>query len=356
LLLGIIWAHDAKAVGFLGKRYSVYGTYTDEEKVAAENAVHNLIMSNAYNVRPNTVGVLRAPAGRFARVAERPSPAPVTTFLAAATATALNVNNLLKLLGTFPTNTQVKDSSFRNMHQMMLATVPDDWLTNVFGESRPTLDNELNLQLQQEDVKRFLKEKYGIGYAAKALAGIPEASGAATAKDWRKLDYYFTGKDTDNVMSKDPVYNRLNKVLAMHAYTEYAQGLNDYITDAKGTNKWSDLVYKSITSPPYLTRLTSQMSDPLSAADGYQTLNNLVMLLRIISTSDSQAPLNFYNKVMNRLTSDTNQYTEADMDTQTLTDYLRQIIVLMFSSDPNGMDPAIKAKYSEDIRKMVCSC
>jgi hypothetical protein len=336
----------------------MYGTYAEEESLPVENEVHNLVMRKAYNVHmADGANVLHSPpAGCYASTAvERPAPAPVTTFLAATADKTLSVRHLLRLTSSFPTNSQVKDSAFKQLHEMMLATIPDDWLKNVFGEGRPTLDNEtLRLQIQQKDVRDFLINKFGVGYAAKALATIPEASGAATPEDWRKLDYYFLGKDTDNVLSKDPVYNKLNKLLALNTYLTYVPAINDYITDAKGTNAWSDKLFQAITTPPYLRRLASQMSDPLTAADAYILLNQLIMLLRLISTPDSKRPVEFYNKVMNFLAHDTSQFSEADMDAKTMMDYLYQMIVIMFTTESDDFDPAVKAKYREDIKKMVC--
>jgi hypothetical protein len=322
-------------------------------------------MNNAYNMHAPSpslamdgASVLRTPSpppGRFARVVtEPPSPAPVTTFLKAATTTPLSVDNLLGLLSKFPTNSQVRDSAFNTLRQMMLATIPDDWLKTVYGVARPTLDPQLDLVAKQSDVKEFLTNKFGLGYAAKALAGIPEASGEATAADWRKLDYYFVGKDTDTVLAKDPIYNRLNKELATHTYLSYVPEINDYLVDAKGTNKWATDLYTHIMTNDYLNKLVSQLQDTQTSNDAFLRLNSLVMLLKLLGTPTSTLSVDFFTTVLNLLTSTTKNYVQANVDEKTITDLLYQIIVQIYKKDP-GLDPDVQALYKEDIEKMVCA-
>jgi hypothetical protein len=345
----------------------LYGTYVDEESLAAESAVNNIVLSNAFNI-PNTqkqastiahidsVSLdLTVPPNTSASVAvQPPAPAPVTESLSTVITSSLSVNNLLKLMASFPTTSQVKDSSFDTMRQMMLATIPDDWLSTVYGVTRPILDPTLQAQAKQQDVQNFLQNKFGLGYAAKALSSVPEASSHATAQDWRKLDYYFMGKDTDNVIAKDPVFNKLNNILALYAYQEYAPGINDYVTDAVGTSKWSDLLYSTVTAPPYLNRLTTQLNDPLNSAEGYQTVNNLVMLFHLLSPPGSTAAVDFYNKVMNYLSSETTKYmSETAVDAATMTEYLHQFIVLVFGGG-SSLDPQVTQKYQADFKALVC--
>lgn len=310
------------------------------------HAVHKLV---------DGADVHNVPAGRFARVfVEPPAPAPVTDFLA--TLGALDpVNTLLTFVGDVPSSSTIRDLSFKNMHQMMLASIPDDWLSTVYGETRPVLDPQLQTLAEQADIKEFLVNKFGMAYTARALSGILEVSKEATQDQWRKLDYYFMGKDTGNVLSKDPVYNKLNQGLATIACIQAMPKLQPYLNTTYNGTAWCDALFTKLIASFKLTNITSKICSDPSA--GYLELSNTVMLLRILSPPASTKPLEYYNKVMSKLEQTTSQYMSEGQDTdqaaQDVSDFIHQFIVLVLSTDAGEMDPTVKAKYSADIKEMV---
>lgn len=217
---GIIYEYDASSPDYHGKDYQIYGNYIEPNLIFSLKEKVQFFFAN---------NPLAAPSLKFG-VNKLPSNMLVANSLKGGI--GISVEDLFSLPA--PDMENLHQLSFSKLKALMLYSIDDNW-RSWFGEKKPVVGPSETITpsdaklIENETVKKFLQDKFAVGYLSQAFSKSDEEK---IKEQFDKIDNYenklnyFWKGNGETCFSCEEGYNLATSTLMDSAFISCVPGIN----------------------------------------------------------------------------------------------------------------------------------
>lgn len=278
----------------------------------------------------------------------------------------------------------VHERAFTVLKKMMLYVIDDNWRKDYFNVQKPSVgpygdltQEQANLA-QQEKIKDFLCNEFGLGFITNALyKSSNETIEAAFSRKFpdrnavqRKLDYFWKGVDSEKCFCKTQGYNAATTIIYTDVYADSVERLKEYKNDTvKKAEYWAKTLYDYCMEPAILFELAFSY---LSSEKGQGKIMHLTTMLNYLDPEENDISIGkkvqkttyanaLYFQTVNYLATYMREHIGGERTAQEETDcknFLNQFFSTFFESlladeevAGERWDETIRAEAVEEIKK-----
>ncbi len=200
--------------------------------------------------------------------------------------------SLIELMTISPDPSQVHKQSFSLLLENMKWDMNPDWLTDFFGETKPTLDSQMKALAKKG--QSFYSDDFAPAYLGWGFANMSGKDAPATKltdTQKNKLKYYL-----QDGLAKNKDYTEQSNGVYLRAYIDEAPRLQQYIDD--GGAKWAENLYAYLMT----TVQVNMMVNRVAGAGSHDLLNRFSTLLTALQPSGELASKYYQYIVLGTLT------------------------------------------------------